>query len=124
MFSRRIMPSRDCRIVSRTSCRCMPSRGTAINWPALRLYTVGIMAASTVHWLMLEDTMFMRAMGAWRMVEAHLKAETFSGNSERNGATHWMKTNSLMPAVRASFFFNDTATTEIYTLSLHDALPI
>src|SRR5471030_1588391 len=25
---------------------------------------------------------------------------------------------------RRSFFFNDTATTEIYTLSLHDALPI
>src|SRR6266581_1468455 len=27
-------------------------------------------------------------------------------------------------AHRRSFFFNDTATTEIYTLSLHDALPI
>src|SRR5690242_21417924 len=27
-------------------------------------------------------------------------------------------------SVVASFFFNDTATTEIYTLSLHDALPI
>src|SRR5215211_5669468 len=26
--------------------------------------------------------------------------------------------------VVGSFFFNDTATTEIYTLSLHDALPI
>src|SRR2546425_331399 len=26
--------------------------------------------------------------------------------------------------VNAAFFFNDTATTEIYTLSLHDALPI
>src|SRR3712207_8405393 len=26
--------------------------------------------------------------------------------------------------VRVFFFFNDTATTEIYTLSLHDALPI
>src|SRR3712207_7633121 len=26
--------------------------------------------------------------------------------------------------VRRFFFFNDTATTEIYTLSLHDALPI
>src|SRR2546427_13307741 len=26
--------------------------------------------------------------------------------------------------LRSSFFFNDTATTEIYTLSLHDALPI
>src|SRR5256885_8119832 len=25
---------------------------------------------------------------------------------------------------KISFFFNDTATTEIYTLSLHDALPI
>src|SRR6266850_8001325 len=25
---------------------------------------------------------------------------------------------------QADFFFNDTATTEIYTLSLHDALPI
>src|SRR5258705_3005663 len=25
---------------------------------------------------------------------------------------------------RSFFFFNDTATTEIYTLSLHDALPI
>src|SRR5258708_39269046 len=27
-------------------------------------------------------------------------------------------------AVLLFFFFNDTATTEIYTLSLHDALPI
>src|SRR2546422_11320853 len=26
--------------------------------------------------------------------------------------------------MRIFFFFNDTATTEIYTLSLHDALPI
>src|ERR1039457_5780158 len=35
----------------------------------------------------------------------------------------------VIPYVRGqslslSFFFNDTATTEIYTLSLHDALPI
>src|SRR5260221_6654673 len=28
------------------------------------------------------------------------------------------------PATLTFFFFNDTATTEIYTLSLHDALPI
>src|SRR5256885_13933234 len=28
------------------------------------------------------------------------------------------------PAFPFFFFFNDTATTEIYTLSLHDALPI
>src|SRR2546422_2178486 len=30
----------------------------------------------------------------------------------------------LLPCVHLFFFFNDTATTEIYTLSLHDALPI
>src|SRR5256885_6817790 len=28
------------------------------------------------------------------------------------------------PVCSSFFFFNDTATTEIYTLSLHDALPI
>src|ERR1044072_811551 len=34
--------------------------------------------------------------------------------------------NSSQPDISrfASFFFNDTPTTEIYTLSLHDALPI
>src|SRR5258705_8270679 len=30
----------------------------------------------------------------------------------------------LKPLQSTFFFFNDTATTEIYTLSLHDALPI
>src|SRR3989442_4561612 len=30
----------------------------------------------------------------------------------------------LLPHLSLFFFFNDTATTEIYTLSLHDALPI
>src|SRR3712207_9424789 len=32
--------------------------------------------------------------------------------------------NSIVEAVAEFFFFNDTATTDIYTLSLHDALPI
>src|SRR5256885_11786957 len=31
---------------------------------------------------------------------------------------------AIMACVLFFFFFNDTATTEIYTLSLHDALPI
>src|SRR5258708_23201410 len=30
----------------------------------------------------------------------------------------------LLSTISSFFFFNDTATTEIYTLSLHDALPI
>src|SRR2546427_7601474 len=33
-------------------------------------------------------------------------------------------TDVLLVASSIFFFFNDTATTEIYTLSLHDALPI
>src|SRR5687767_15638666 len=33
-----------------------------------------------------------------------------------------MHTTTLI--ITSFFFFNDTATTEIYTLSLHDALPI
>src|SRR3712207_7229930 len=32
--------------------------------------------------------------------------------------------NSSWGCIASLFFFNDTATTEIYTLSLHDALPI
>src|SRR5438477_10126084 len=32
--------------------------------------------------------------------------------------------SSSVPFIFSFFFFNDTATTEIYTLSLHDALPI
>src|SRR2546429_1411530 len=35
-----------------------------------------------------------------------------------------MKTDRRRLQVLLFFFFNDTATTEIYTLSLHDALPI
>src|SRR2546426_11161664 len=31
---------------------------------------------------------------------------------------------AISPFISFFFFFNDTATTEIYTLSLHDALPI
>src|SRR6185369_9657218 len=33
-------------------------------------------------------------------------------------------TTVLLYSILFIFFFNDTATTEIYTLSLHDALPI
>src|SRR5256885_15948630 len=37
---------------------------------------------------------------------------------------HHSSTISYCPCFFFFFFFNDTATTEIYTLSLHDALPI
>ena len=35
-----------------------------------------------------------------------------------------MEVGSRNRTLALTFFFNDTATTEIYTLSLHDALPI
>src|SRR5260363_11652 len=37
---------------------------------------------------------------------------------------HDVNCPSLLSTLSLFFFFNDTATTEIYTLSLHDALPI
>src|SRR6266566_2368560 len=45
--------------------------------------------------------------------------ERAGGRSDSNGS-------KVISADQANvcFFFNDTATTEIYTLSLHDALPI
>src|SRR2546429_7074137 len=36
----------------------------------------------------------------------------------------WFSAKILFSSIFSFFFFNDTATTEIYTLSLHDALPI
>src|SRR3712207_9323186 len=35
-----------------------------------------------------------------------------------------MHTQREQKTLQSCFFYNDTATTEIYTLSLHDALPI
>src|SRR5689334_23943008 len=37
---------------------------------------------------------------------------------------HFYNTHIPITSIIFFFFFNDTATTEIYTLSLHDALPI
>src|SRR2546427_7664205 len=39
-------------------------------------------------------------------------------------ARHISVSSSFLYSIYLFFFFNDTATTEIYTLSLHDALPI
>src|SRR6185295_8498809 len=53
-----------------------------------------------------------------------------TGDSDRRvGPRSWsLPSDSYYPfhgsASRRTFFFHDTATTEIYTLSLHDALPI
>src|ERR1044072_1443156 len=51
---------------------------------------------------------------------AALSAVTFAQRSEE----HTSELQSHLYISYAVFFFNDTATTEIYTLSLHAALPI
>src|SRR5438552_6620660 len=51
---------------------------------------------------MLLDTMFISAMGAWVTRRAQRNAEIFSGNSERNGATHCTSTNWLTPTTPAT----------------------
>src|SRR5437868_5290982 len=38
--------------------------------------------------------------------------------------TEYLNYRAALKGVQHRFFFNDAATTEIYTLSLHDALPI
>src|ERR1043166_687861 len=65
---------------------------------------------------------------------AQTSSTTTQANRERNRSclsfcvARWEEhTSELQPRFGmsyAAFFFNDTATTEIYTLSLHDALPI
>src|SRR2546430_14266753 len=46
------------------------------------------------------------------------------GTSAKPRSSVERKRETTSSISRISFFFNDTATTEIYTLSLHDALPI
>src|SRR5215218_3783428 len=52
----------------------------------------------------------------WTCVRSERRYRPTARSSERILA--------VAPSTSFLFFFNDTATTEIYTLSLHDALPI
>src|SRR5579859_5568716 len=59
------------------------------------------------------------------------KKKTSSGPHSSRAARSILKkrqalslTSTNLPRSTSNFFFNDTATTTIYTLSLHDALPI
>src|SRR3989337_2516601 len=66
--------------------------------------------------------MFAARVDAGGILTWHLTgASTVSATITRSAAEAG---RCLKLCSRACFFFNDTATTEIYTLSLHDALPI
>src|SRR3990167_289679 len=55
--------------------------------------------------------------------EAFPRSDLFLNGAVRS-EEHTSELQSQSNLVCPLFFFNDTATTEIYTLSLHDALPI
>src|ERR1044072_5131884 len=55
---------------------------------------------------------------------ARLRGSTMRALRWRNGRGHGWTPVTLLYLVCPVLFFNDTATTEIYTLPLHDALPI
>src|SRR5687767_14607806 len=57
-----------------------------------------------------------------RVESKNLKVRNSEFISNENGMM--ITTGSTLRGTVTIFFFNDTATTEIYTLSLHDALPI
>src|SRR6266571_9280851 len=64
-------------------------------------------------------------------IRAHRRASELAVLSGRNTICRWKLFRALVNFAFGSlrirvrvFFFNDPATTEIYTLSLHDALPI
>ena len=64
------MPTSDCASVIRISSRCCASNSMADGSPRDIEYTIGSIAARSVHWLMLLDTMFIRAIDARSIVRA------------------------------------------------------
>src|SRR3989442_618375 len=58
-----------------------------------------------------------------RLNSSHVRI-SYGGVSLNSKETYPSSEVTVPQAGRSLFFFNDTATTEIYTLSLHDALPI
>src|ERR1051325_7241877 len=59
----------------------------------------------------------------WKLDLVVVNGENAAGGFGRS-EEHTSELQSPYVISYAVFFFNDTATTEIYTLSLHDALPI
>src|ERR1039458_9472319 len=60
-----------------------------------------------------------------KRIKAWMNTQGEASDETRPGKCYGEGPNSIKSwSLQGFFFFNDTATTEIYTLSLHDALPI
>src|SRR5476649_607717 len=66
------------------------------------------------------------AMSTQTLTHNELLAAMAGGDQRALDALYrdWSRKVRVFAQAKLFFFFNDTATTEIYTLSLHDALPI
>src|SRR6201989_1838318 len=80
------------------------------------------MPASACKKALVERAVGVRAMG--RVPDRRGPGDTPDVCSAHDGRRPTSMWNSPMKSALPDLFFKDTATTEIYTLSLHDALPI
>src|SRR6266705_2820891 len=64
------------------------------------------------------------AMAAFNIDEAIKSLSAMPMQCSLESVVTWSNAGPLMHSACTFFFFNDTETPEIYTLSLHDALPI
>src|SRR2546430_2241948 len=94
---------------------------------------LSIASRSTLPWALRSSTSRRRAAWGWRIRRRRDRKSTRlnSSHSQISYAVFCLKKKKqaevhlqLSALLILFFFFNDTATTEIYTLSLHDALPI
>src|SRR4051794_20198706 len=70
IFTRNNIPINDCPRVISNSSSCWSSKEMELILPRLQEYTSGSIAVSSVHWLILLDTMFISAMEALSTVRA------------------------------------------------------
>src|SRR5215204_3607155 len=113
-----------CPRTPRAAARCRGVRG-ARDRKSTRLNSSHTVISYAVFCLKKKNTM------EESVISRQLKATLRYRNLLRLGATAYRRFHvevvrlpSLIVDRYGVFFFNDTATTEIYTLSLHDALPI
>src|SRR6266481_1617039 len=93
--------------------------GSALVYLALRLRSAAVEARLA---LIAKDLLAARSEFSW-LQEANSRLREQAAYRESTLQHERQSAAEKLDLINRSFFFNDTATTEIYTLSLHDALP-
>src|SRR5215813_345488 len=108
-----------CRASACRRCRC-PSRSA--DRKSTRLNSSHVRISYAVFCLKKKNPSYARA---WPTPRIHGTGSTTGSMAKNRGTDAQLLTmHELAAYLHLVLFFNDTATTEIYTLSLHDALPI